>query len=48
MVPVKPFRLCRLIVDRAEEPLERVIDEGLTVMLKSPVFAVPMLTVTVV
>ena len=48
MVPVKPFRLVRDIVDPAEEPLEIVIDDGLDVMLKSPTLVVAMLTVTVV
>ena len=48
MVPVNPFRLVRDIVDPAEEPLETVIDDGLDVMLKSPLLVVTMLTVTVV
>ena len=48
MVPVNPFRLVRDIVDPAEKPLETVIEDGLAVILKSPILVEAMLTVTVV
>src|SRR2546425_8559227 len=48
MVPANPFRLVRDIVDPAEEPLETVIEDGLAVILKSPILVEAMLTVTVV
>ena len=47
MVPAKPFRLIRDIVDRAEEPFEIVIVEGFAAILKSPTTTGMMLTFTV-
>ena len=48
MVPEKPFRLVRDIVDPAEEPLGMLSEVGLAVMLKSPGLVETTLTVTVV
>jgi len=48
IVPEKPLRLAKVIVESAYDPFERVTDEGLAVMLKSPEFTGFIVTVIVV
>ena len=36
IVPENPLRLVRVIVEAADEPFEKVSDEGLAATLKSP------------
>jgi hypothetical protein len=48
MVPENPLRLVRVIVETADEPFEKVSDDGLAAILKSPEFTVFTVTVTVV
>ena len=47
-VPENPLRLVRVIVEAADEPFEKVSDEGLAVTLKSPEFTGFIVTVMVV
>ena len=48
IVPENPLRLVRVIVEVADEPFEKVSDEGLAVTLKSPEFIGFIVTVMVV
>ena len=48
IVPENPLRLAKVIVEAADDPFERVTDEGLAVMLKSPEFTGFIVTVIVV
>ena len=48
IVPENPLRPVRVIVEAAEEPFEKLSDEGLAVTLKSPEFTGFIVTVIVV
>jgi hypothetical protein len=48
IVPENPLRLVRVIVDAADVPFEKLSDDGLAAMLKSPELIVFIVTVMVV